>query len=145
MWELQTSLAFFPAWLCQITHAGWSVTKHLNLQLKAHDVYSLLLICINWHISTGRSVQKSSGGNKWIKAKTYSFCFCSCLQWWIQWWTLWHCLNVFVYVFVVQYDIVGHSGDGFNIALVPSDKVPKDNKQRLEILKVNFIAWNFNV
>uniref|UniRef100_A0A8C3CWA0 von Willebrand factor A domain-containing protein 8 n=1 Tax=Cairina moschata TaxID=8855 RepID=A0A8C3CWA0_CAIMO len=35
-----------------------------------------------------------------------------------------------------KYDIVGHSGDGFNIALVGSDKVPKNNKQRLEILKV---------
>uniref|UniRef100_A0A8B9ILM9 von Willebrand factor A domain-containing protein 8 n=1 Tax=Anser cygnoides TaxID=8845 RepID=A0A8B9ILM9_ANSCY len=36
-----------------------------------------------------------------------------------------------------KYDIVGHSGDGFNIALVGSDRVPKNNKQRLEILKVN--------
>uniref|UniRef100_A0A8B9F340 von Willebrand factor A domain-containing protein 8 n=1 Tax=Amazona collaria TaxID=241587 RepID=A0A8B9F340_9PSIT len=36
-----------------------------------------------------------------------------------------------------KYDIVGHSGDGFDIALVGSDKVPKNNKQRLEILKVN--------
>uniref|UniRef100_A0A8B9E596 von Willebrand factor A domain-containing protein 8 n=1 Tax=Anser cygnoides TaxID=8845 RepID=A0A8B9E596_ANSCY len=35
-----------------------------------------------------------------------------------------------------KYDIVGHSGDGFNIALVGSDRVPKNNKQRLEILKV---------
>ncbi|XP_058040478.1 von Willebrand factor A domain-containing protein 8 isoform X3 [Ahaetulla prasina] len=35
-----------------------------------------------------------------------------------------------------KYNILGHSGDGFNIALVPNDKVPKDNKQRLEILKV---------
>ncbi|XP_063005440.1 von Willebrand factor A domain-containing protein 8 isoform X1 [Melospiza melodia melodia] len=34
-----------------------------------------------------------------------------------------------------KYDIVGHSGDGFNIALVGSDKVPKNNKQRLEVLK----------
>ncbi|XP_010020150.1 PREDICTED: von Willebrand factor A domain-containing protein 8-like, partial [Nestor notabilis] len=34
-----------------------------------------------------------------------------------------------------KYDIVGHSGDGFNIALVGCDKVPKNNKQRLEILK----------
>ncbi|KAK2514328.1 Vwa8 [Columba guinea] len=34
-----------------------------------------------------------------------------------------------------KYDIVGHSGDGFNITLVGSDKVPKNNKQRLEILK----------
>ncbi|XP_074844543.1 von Willebrand factor A domain-containing protein 8 isoform X3 [Carettochelys insculpta] len=35
-----------------------------------------------------------------------------------------------------KYDIMGHSGDGFNIALVGSDKVPKNNKQRLEILKI---------
>lgn len=35
-----------------------------------------------------------------------------------------------------KYDIVGHSGDGYNIALVESGKVPKNNKQRLEILKV---------
>ncbi|KAH0624441.1 hypothetical protein JD844_031871 [Phrynosoma platyrhinos] len=34
-----------------------------------------------------------------------------------------------------KYDITGHSGDGFNIALVQSDKVPRNNKQRLEILK----------
>uniref|UniRef100_A0A452ENS0 von Willebrand factor A domain-containing protein 8 n=1 Tax=Capra hircus TaxID=9925 RepID=A0A452ENS0_CAPHI len=34
-----------------------------------------------------------------------------------------------------QYDIAGHSGDGYNIGLVPINKVPKDNKQRLEILK----------
>ncbi|XP_075344945.1 von Willebrand factor A domain-containing protein 8 isoform X1 [Mycteria americana] len=35
-----------------------------------------------------------------------------------------------------KYDIVGHSGDGFDITLVGSDKVPKNNKQRLEILKI---------
>ncbi|XP_069882793.1 von Willebrand factor A domain-containing protein 8 isoform X1 [Dipodomys merriami] len=34
-----------------------------------------------------------------------------------------------------KYDIAGHSGDGYNIGLVPMNKVPKDNKQRLEILK----------
>ncbi|KAG8137695.1 hypothetical protein E2320_004919 [Naja naja] len=35
-----------------------------------------------------------------------------------------------------KYNILGHSGDGFNITLVPNDNVPKDNKQRLEILKI---------
>ncbi|XP_030874342.1 von Willebrand factor A domain-containing protein 8 [Leptonychotes weddellii] len=35
----------------------------------------------------------------------------------------------------LQYDIVGHSGDGYSIGLVPLNKIPKDNKQRLEILK----------
>ncbi|XP_027245876.1 von Willebrand factor A domain-containing protein 8 isoform X2 [Cricetulus griseus] len=34
-----------------------------------------------------------------------------------------------------KYDIAGHSGDGYNISLVPANKIPKDNKQRLEILK----------
>ncbi|XP_060050736.1 von Willebrand factor A domain-containing protein 8 isoform X2 [Erinaceus europaeus] len=34
-----------------------------------------------------------------------------------------------------KYDITGHSGDGYNISLVPINKIPKDNKQRLEILK----------
>ncbi|XP_061485897.1 von Willebrand factor A domain-containing protein 8 isoform X2 [Rhineura floridana] len=35
-----------------------------------------------------------------------------------------------------KYDITGHSGDGFNIALVDNDQVPKNNKQRLDILKI---------
>uniref|UniRef100_A0A8C8RXU2 von Willebrand factor A domain-containing protein 8 n=1 Tax=Pelusios castaneus TaxID=367368 RepID=A0A8C8RXU2_9SAUR len=35
-----------------------------------------------------------------------------------------------------KYDIVGHSGDGFSIGLVGSDNVPKNNKQRLKILKI---------
>ncbi|XP_077014477.1 von Willebrand factor A domain-containing protein 8 isoform X2 [Tamandua tetradactyla] len=34
-----------------------------------------------------------------------------------------------------KYDIVGHSGDTYNIDLVPINKIPKDNKQRLEVLK----------
>ncbi|XP_036788326.2 von Willebrand factor A domain-containing protein 8 isoform X2 [Manis pentadactyla] len=34
-----------------------------------------------------------------------------------------------------KYDISGHSGDGYNIGLAPINKIPKDNKQRLEILK----------
>lgn len=34
-----------------------------------------------------------------------------------------------------KYDIVGHSGDGFDIELVRSDKVPKNNKERLKVLK----------
>ncbi|KAJ6661691.1 hypothetical protein lerEdw1_013213 [Lerista edwardsae] len=35
-----------------------------------------------------------------------------------------------------KYDITGHSGDGFNIALVNSNNIPKNNKQRLEIMKI---------
>ncbi|XP_053521402.1 von Willebrand factor A domain-containing protein 8 isoform X1 [Artibeus jamaicensis] len=34
-----------------------------------------------------------------------------------------------------KYDVAGHSGDDYNIPLVPINKIPKDNKQRLEILK----------
>ncbi|XP_030642749.1 von Willebrand factor A domain-containing protein 8 [Chanos chanos] len=34
-----------------------------------------------------------------------------------------------------KYDIVGHSGDGFDIELVRFDKLPKNNKQRLRVLK----------
>ncbi|MBN3308156.1 VWA8 protein, partial [Amia calva] len=34
-----------------------------------------------------------------------------------------------------KYDIVGHSGDGFSIELVRCDKIPKNNKQRLKVLK----------
>ncbi|KAM6986427.1 von Willebrand factor A domain-containing protein 8 [Aplochiton taeniatus] len=34
-----------------------------------------------------------------------------------------------------KYDIVGHSGDGFDIELVRTDKVPKNDKQRLKVLK----------
>lgn len=43
----------------------------------------------------------------------------------------------------MQYDITGHSGDGFNIAVVQNDNVPKNNKQRLEILKVNLYWMKF--
>lgn len=35
-----------------------------------------------------------------------------------------------------KYDIVGHSGDGYDIELVTADQVPKNNKQRLKVLKV---------
>ncbi|MGH0149692.1 UNVERIFIED_CONTAM: hypothetical protein FKN15_025915 [Acipenser sinensis] len=35
----------------------------------------------------------------------------------------------------LQYDIVGHSGDGFDIELVRCDKIPKNNKERLKVLK----------
>ncbi|RXM98061.1 von Willebrand factor A domain-containing protein 8 [Acipenser ruthenus] len=34
-----------------------------------------------------------------------------------------------------DYDIVGHSGDGFDIELVRCDKIPKNNKERLKVLK----------
>ncbi|XP_016086416.1 von Willebrand factor A domain-containing protein 8-like [Sinocyclocheilus grahami] len=34
-----------------------------------------------------------------------------------------------------KYDIMGNSGDGFDIELVRCDKVPKNNKERLKVLK----------
>uniref|UniRef100_A0A8C2ZYH6 von Willebrand factor A domain-containing protein 8 n=1 Tax=Cyclopterus lumpus TaxID=8103 RepID=A0A8C2ZYH6_CYCLU len=34
-----------------------------------------------------------------------------------------------------KYDIVGHSGDGYDIELVRADKIPKNNKQRLKVIK----------
>ncbi|XP_033842695.1 von Willebrand factor A domain-containing protein 8 [Periophthalmus magnuspinnatus] len=34
-----------------------------------------------------------------------------------------------------KYDIMGHSGDGYDIELVRADKVPKNNKERLKVLK----------
>ncbi|KAI7808235.1 von Willebrand factor A domain-containing protein 8 [Triplophysa rosa] len=34
-----------------------------------------------------------------------------------------------------KYDIMGHSGDGFDIELVRCDRVPKNNKERLKVLK----------
>ncbi|XP_014326008.2 von Willebrand factor A domain-containing protein 8 [Xiphophorus maculatus] len=34
-----------------------------------------------------------------------------------------------------KYDIVGHSGDSYDIELVPADKMPKNDKQRLKVLK----------
>ncbi|KAM3934338.1 von Willebrand factor A domain-containing protein 8 [Leptodactylus fuscus] len=34
-----------------------------------------------------------------------------------------------------KYDVSGHSGDGYSIELIRSDKIPRNNKQRLEVLK----------
>ncbi|CAL8321307.1 unnamed protein product [Merluccius merluccius] len=34
-----------------------------------------------------------------------------------------------------KYDIVGHSGDGCDVELVRADKTPKNNKERLKVLK----------
>ncbi|XP_034741708.1 von Willebrand factor A domain-containing protein 8 [Etheostoma cragini] len=34
-----------------------------------------------------------------------------------------------------KYDVIGHSGDGYDIELVRADKVPKNNKERLKVLK----------
>ncbi|XP_062861685.1 von Willebrand factor A domain-containing protein 8 [Trichomycterus rosablanca] len=42
-----------------------------------------------------------------------------------------------------KYDIVGHSGDGFNIELVTCNKVPKNNMQRLKVLKTMHVHSQF--
>lgn len=36
----------------------------------------------------------------------------------------------------IQYDIVGHSGESYNITFVSKKNPPSDNKQRLDVIKV---------
>lgn len=36
----------------------------------------------------------------------------------------------------ILYDIHGHSGEGYGIEFVDATKPPKDNKERLEVIKV---------
>ncbi|XP_059823780.1 von Willebrand factor A domain-containing protein 8 [Hypanus sabinus] len=43
----------------------------------------------------------------------------------------------------LKYDIVGHSGDGFNIELVRSEHLPKNNKERLRIIKIMYAHAQF--
>lgn len=35
----------------------------------------------------------------------------------------------------IKYDIIGHSGDGFNIKFVDCDKHPKNEAERLKLIK----------
>jgi hypothetical protein len=42
-----------------------------------------------------------------------------------------------------QYDIVGHSGDDFDVKFVQPEKVPANNKERLDILRVRYDAIIF--
>ena len=37
---------------------------------------------------------------------------------------------------LLQYDIVGHSGEDYKVSLVEFDKPPKNNKERLSAVKV---------
>ena len=39
------------------------------------------------------------------------------------------------FIYVLQYDIVGHSGDSPEIPFVSHDAPPKNNKERLDIMK----------
>lgn len=36
----------------------------------------------------------------------------------------------------MQYEIIGHSGEGYKFDMTKKDTPPKDNKQRLDVLKV---------
>lgn len=36
----------------------------------------------------------------------------------------------------IKYDIIGHSGEEYNIKFVSRNKPPKNNKDRLEIIRV---------
>lgn len=37
-----------------------------------------------------------------------------------------------------KYDIVGHSGDDHNVQFVLADRPPKNNKERLDIIRVRY-------
>ena len=37
-----------------------------------------------------------------------------------------------------QYEIIGHSGEGYDFPMFTSDKAPTNNKERLNIIKVSF-------
>lgn len=39
----------------------------------------------------------------------------------------------------IKYDIIGHSGDSPNISFVKRDKSPKNNKERLDVIRVSYI------
>lgn len=39
----------------------------------------------------------------------------------------------------IKYDILGHSGDSHNISFVKRDNPPKDNKQRLDVIRVSLL------
>ena len=41
------------------------------------------------------------------------------------------------YLVLLQYDVVGHSGDGHDITFVKPEKIPANNKERLDILRVS--------
>lgn len=39
----------------------------------------------------------------------------------------------------IKYDIIGHSGEEHKIVFVPRENPPKNNKERLEIIRVTII------
>jgi len=42
-----------------------------------------------------------------------------------------------------QYDIIGHSGDDYKLPIVERGKEPKDNKERLDVLRVMHLHSQF--
>lgn len=40
----------------------------------------------------------------------------------------------------IQYDVIGHSGDTDKIQFIRKDKPPKNNKERLDILRVSIVC-----
>lgn len=46
-----------------------------------------------------------------------------------------HVFHIYIYIFFPQYDIVGHSGESPEISFVTDDTLPKNNRERLDIMK----------
>jgi len=44
---------------------------------------------------------------------------------------------------IFQYEIVGHSGDDFKLPIVGLKEVPKDNKERLDIMRIMHLHAQF--
>ena len=47
----------------------------------------------------------------------------------------WFSILCFIKPNFAQYEIWGHSGDGYEIPLITSEKPPLNNKERLEVIK----------
>lgn len=45
----------------------------------------------------------------------------------------------------IKYDIIGHSGEAHNIVFVPRDNPPKNNKERLEIIRVSILLFIYTI
>ena len=42
-------------------------------------------------------------------------------------------------MFYFQYEIIAHSGEGYDFPMCKSDSAPKNNKERLNVIKVSKI------
>lgn len=49
---------------------------------------------------------------------------------------------MFIRILPIQYEIYGHSGEDSEISFTRYDKVPKNNNERLKVLKVRLIRCN---